>query len=471
MKTTAGFAGILALLAADVAWAGDFGRREIEVEADFENNLHDLVKEEEAARLTDAIDRYFSDRTRALDDLLALVADESADQKDQGQKWKEIVSRVLESLKGSISSCPDSIRDANPLLVKFCEKVSVEEVKFWDLVGASAGPYCRDEFVRRHQAVKEMIANLDVKWSEQKGNDDGIDDREKRVVEEVLGLMDAAIDDHARGMKDITEKFYDLNGKIAKTLGARPVSEVLSDGKTALDKSVSGEIEEIRSQLSRESEWLLSNANQYLERRRALQEILAAERVNLGLFVQSRRDTTQFLTTAQLSNLEAVARGSSEWHDQQALNLVTDGQKSDWSNFSREIKDRMTKHLDIYTRIFNDFVSRHGGRFFGPFSDQAWQEMLEPGAWNDAQQRVTGKGLSNKIAELRKQMTDITNWGGSMPMDEPLKSIAVEYAKEKLRNHFDRLIEQCVKSESVWSDTDLRLLFAREETERMARGD
>jgi len=81
----------------------------------------------------------------------------------------------------------------------------------------------------------------------------------------------------------------------------------------------------------------------------------------------------------------------------------TAGQRSDADTFSKKVLENLSAHLSATEKTFNEFTSKHYGRFFGPMAPDIKDALTETETWKEWHRVMQGKNLDSRLRQWRSE--------------------------------------------------------------------
>jgi hypothetical protein len=404
MRKPIGLVLALLLTLSSVAYAG-YDSRASELREILKKKQ--LTDDKERDVLTKALDEYVKDRQDCLDALVRLIEEANADAK-QEQAWtyridgcKEEAVQLGNAIK-SVSGTP-SIDAFNFLAV-----TQVEEVNFFTKLAQVKVGERRDKITVNGRNVADMSQKLEEKWRYLFDQDNALDEYEKRVVEQVGALIDRAFDESDRPRRTIKERLVSsvqtISG-VTKKVG-KPIREVLKLGgdEAKLVANAIEVVEKLADSIDAYAKIYLKTNQDYVARSSEYAVLLQSERGGIFvLFGGFRRDTEEFLKSNGFDKAKYEYDSARDAMSSWASSTQTSGQRSDADSFAKDVLAKLSNHLVWMEQRFNDFVSRHRGKFFGPIAPDIREALAETRVWEDWNRMIAGKSLDAKARQWRSE--------------------------------------------------------------------
>lgn len=409
----------------------------------------ELADDKEREVLTKALDEYLSHRQECLDSLVRIIAETSADAK-QEQAWlyrldgcREDAARLGEAVK-SISGTP-SIGAFN-----FVGVTQVEEVNFFTNLTKTKVGERRDKIAVNGKNVADMTSKLDEKWRYLFDQDNSLDEYEKRIVEQVGALIDESLDESDKQRRTIKEQLVGNVNEVAKFVkkwgkGIREaLQHVPSEEVQVLRHALEG-IEKVAPAIDAYAKIYLKTNADYIARSADYASLLQSEKGGIYvLFGGFRRDTEEFLKTNGFDLAKIDYQAASDALSSWASSSATSGQKSDAESFSKEVLGKLSTQLSVTEKAFNEFVSHHKSKFFGPIAPEIKEALAETRVWEDWNRMMQGKSLDSKLRQWRSE----ANTFFDVSLAE-LSSDDQAYLKGLLRERTDELVRSLQEAEKL----------------------
>jgi hypothetical protein len=402
---------------------------------------------EEKAKIQDAIDTYIRDRDDHLSSIRAIIGDTGENKRlgdvlDRLSRWEDSLKRF--------GDCLSSIRDVTTAALAFVTRTSFEEKQAIDGLRAARAGEGRDILVYMATNVETMIKALADKWSKLNGESGYFDAQEKQAVESIRKMVEETLYKTAPATdqlvklsndfyqftlqfpKDVTQWVADQAKDLDKKDAARwtALVKTIDPGRyvkglltTALgipslsNGDPQGQLGELTKNASAHVSGLFT---QRIEEYRS-----AIQRRTYGvlvLFNETRKDTDEFIKNNSFEAAKQKYQGISDALDRFASGLPTDGLKSDFGAFAKELRDMYGRHLMEMETMYNRFVSENQYRFFGPLGPDISEALTQTKAWEQVRVGLVNMGLEEKLRQFRSDVTEFIE----VKMNDAVKRMGTE---------------------------------------------
>lgn len=428
----AALAGVLALLAPAAVRAGDFDARRSEAKAELAA-AQKATREAEAktgqvlmtpldeAVLASALDRYFDDRERLLQDGIKILADEKPS-KEQAERWsrhfREGGARLVQGLAKLTDDDPPT-----PFVIRF-EGIASVESRFWGTVAGFPLAATQGRFVDHRKTFSEERGKLEGKWKEIQSRDDAIDDTMKKLRRELEEIFDRHLREAVQRHEDLVDK---LSGWIT---AAKDADEVTSP--------------EIPSSWLAWLDYLAKSFREMRGRGNAIdgqfRSRYKVEETTVIVFNQTRTAVKSFLDKTNLDKAVEEFEASEKQSLDLAKALPTPGQQADGQRFVERAAKAVDDDLDAFEREFGAFVNQFREVFLGPVGDRTVEALLERREWDDAHGRFLRLNVQSKLKRIyddNRRLQGISLSG----LDDVERKVVEEVLRQDLRA-LDPLIQE-----------------------------
>jgi hypothetical protein len=392
------------LLAAHAAWAGYDARA-----GELKNRLDTIKFVDDFATLERAVNDYTKARNEGLDDLVHLIEDNSVDKKQQSS-WNERVDRMRTDAQRVTDAGKGMRGGPSTLVINFLNLFGAEEGKFLEALKTMEVPKRRDFILENRKNVKEMTEKREIEWRALFDQDNAIDDHEKAIYDEIVQLIDRSFDQADKEQRTTKEQLVDGVQKLTRfakdwgkplIMGFSAVVGLPPEIKHAVDEALKV-LKEAEKPISAFAKIYLKVNEDYLSRSYEYSSEMRSERGGVYVLFGSLRASTEdfvkkndyALAKQEYFNAESDLRS---WRSA----LYTSAQQSDAEAFAKDVLAKLSGHLYETEKVFNDFVSRHKGKFFGPIAPDISQALTESRVWEDRVKAMDGKDLEGKLQHWR----------------------------------------------------------------------
>lgn len=434
---------------------------------------------EEKAKIQDGIDTYVRERDDQLSSIRAIIGDTSENKKlgdvlDRFSRWEDSLKRF--------GDCLNYIRDVTTPALAFVTRTSFEEKQAIDGLKAARVGEGRDILVYMATNVETMIKALSDKWAKLNGEGQYFDSQEKQAVDSIRKMVEETIYKTAPAtdqLAKLSNDFYQFTLQFPKDLDqwvkdwskgldtkdvdrwkaavamARPGDYVKGQLTSALgipslsNGDPQGYLGDLMKNVSTQVSGLL---NQRVEEYRS-----AMQRRTTGilvLFNETRRDTDEFIKNNSFESAKQKYQAVSDTLDRYVSGLPTDGLKSDFGAYVKELRDMYGRHLMEMETMYNRFVSENQYRFFGPLGPDISEALTQTKAWEQVRVGMVNLGLDEKLRQFRSDVNDFIEvkmndavkrmWPELEALDPEVRQ-AVQTAYEAFRDEVARQTRERVR--------------------------
>ena len=411
----------------------------------------------ESTRLAGVLDDYLNARDATLTMMQVLLSEDDATPMadDYAAKFRDMTRAATDKLDNMLSG----LSNPSGAAVLFREMVSFSEFIFWGKLGALTVARSRDSMARDAQKVRDLIAVLDLKWRNLSDEDLRVEEAEQRAAQDVKDLLEqqlatampywiqvlaaavelrelwksvfASITDHVKetlvsagAPRALVEGLLTLASwanntadiyEIAQRAGAS-VDDAMMWLNRIRSMNVGGLVQyRIGTLLDSKTKTNLSLLEFAMKGFKPLAEdfygrymtAFKAQLDNEGVIIVSyggiRQQVDQFLKDCNLDALRATHAAALAQMD--GVDLSSDGQKSDWNEVRKAIKDSMDARRQNAETAFNDFYRANDGRFLGGLSTDTERTLLEPDKWVQVTNGIIAVGFDARLREWRQNVT------------------------------------------------------------------
>ena len=417
----------------------------------------------EGPRIAGVLEDYLNARDAVLTMVEVVLTDDRADPvaNDFNGKWRDMVRAAQDRLDNMLSG----VTAPSAAAVRLREETSFAEMAFWSLLGSLRLAEARDSIAADVARVREEISVLDKRWQSLSEEDLRIEDAEQKAAQDLKDLLDQklaeamplwiqigsavlALKDAWKGFgKDITDhaKAVLIGAGVPEPIvnAILTVSGIANDFMTPREDAAKLGLDIPGYTASEAYDWInrvrALNLGGYIQYRiggvldpttkavlslldafsKPVREVveggyasrIATWKANLdneGVLIVSyggiRQQVDDFLKKTNLDGIRATHAAILADMDRVGSGLRTDGQKSDWSEVQRSLKDSLTNRKTDAEKAFEDFYRANTGRFLGGISTETERTLLEPEKWQVTTQGVIAVGLDQRLREWRQQV-------------------------------------------------------------------
>ncbi|HLL21258.1 MAG TPA: hypothetical protein VK427_03960 [Kofleriaceae bacterium] len=254
-----------------------------------------------------------------------------------------------------------------------------------------------------------MSQKLDEKWRYLFDQDNSLDEYQKKIVEQIGALIDRSFDESDQARRTIRERLTGTVHEVAKFTKkyGKPIKELLSALPSAeakmLAQAVDG-VTKLADPIDAYAKIYMKTNADYIARAAEYATVLQSERGGIYvLFGGFRRDTDEFLKTSGFDHAKIEYQLAKDALAAWASSTQTSAQRSDAEAFGKDVLAKLGNHLSFMEARYNDFVSRHRGKFFGPIAPDIKEALAETRVWEDWNRLIQGKSLDAKLRQWRSE--------------------------------------------------------------------
>ncbi|MGC4062516.1 MAG: hypothetical protein QM749_17385 [Aquabacterium sp.] len=413
----------------------------------------------ESTRIAGVLDDYLNARDAVLTMMQVFLAEDDAVPlaDEYAGKFRDMTRAATDKLDNMLSG----VSTPSDVAVHFREQVSFAEFIFWAQLGVPRLAQSRDNMARDGQKVRDLIAVLDKKWQNLSEEDLRIEEAEQKAAQDIKNLLEqslaqampywvqvgaaivelrelwksvfASITDHVKetlvgagAPRALVEGLLTLASwanntadiyEIAQKCGAN-VDDALMWLNRIRSMNVGGLVQyRVGTLLDSKTKAILSLLDFACKGIKPLVEdfynsymiVFKSQLDNEGVIIVSyggiRQQVDQFLKECNLDSLRATHANVLSGMDGVDSVLSTDGQRSDWSDLKRSLKDAFDARRQTAEKAFDDFYRANDGRFLGGLSTETERTLLEPDKWLATTNGIIAVGMDAKLREWRQNVT------------------------------------------------------------------
>ena len=377
--------------------------------------LEPKLPENERPKVRQALFSYFDARKAALDDLQKLLDDVGA-ATDKENQWRDRVGRMRDDLNRYIGDLLSGLSDPSPGLFAFRALVLNDENRFWEGLKEIKVAEKRDQITAIRLKLEALATELEEKWRTVESNDSSIDEREKAIYQQMQ-------ENFRVGLNAVSAAHGTMKEQVAAAvLDVLDWKKKISPGGITGSFSVSAAISAIKYLLELKTGFAVSTAqkvakealraylqmNEDFKRRVAeYRSLVANEGGVLILYGRTYKDTQEFIRTNgfdQAKELYPKANDSlNSWSSAQA----SGGCRDDAEQFAHDALERLSWVLARTEASFNDCVSRHRGKFYGPVDPGTKEMLCEFKEWEDRLNNLKGMSVETQLRQYRDDAKNV----------------------------------------------------------------
>ena len=415
----------------------------------------------EQARIPTVLGEYADSRDAILTMMTVFLADDTNE--PLAREYNSKLTDMSKAAQDKLDNMLSGLSSTSPAAVRFRERVDFEEMAFWSLLGSLKLGESRDALISNGSKVRELIATLDKKWKNLSEEDLRVEEAEQKAAKDLKDLLEQALAEAmplyiqaGAGAIWLRDKWKSIPATItdhvkATLIGAgcpeQVVTVLLKASSIANDLAsvtsmakaagvsvavVEQAINIVRSinigglivaRLKPDSDPQTSQITSNLEKAAKPLKALIEGRYNelmtryksqldnegviIVAFGGIRQQVDQFLKECNVETTRTAHAEALAAMDRVESGLRTDGQKSDWSELRKSLKDIFDTRKVATEKAFDDFFRANDGRFLGGLSTATEKALLEPDRWEVTINGVVAVGLDQKLRDWRQQVTVI----------------------------------------------------------------
>jgi hypothetical protein len=357
-----------------------------------------LPPEADIKVLRPAVEAWIKARREHLDALLLLLRDTGT--AAQAGKWKSRVDTLKNDLS-RFAGVLSSHSNASEWARRFVSINTTADEKFvTSLQKAVAAAEARDYMVVYLQTVKQQTKDLETKWSAILSKHESY----KRQEEAVIDQVERMISETASKARDLEARIRSAIGttlvKIKQTLQATPESVPDAVGVPQNNEltAAGAAVETFRALAAG------------VETQRYRFETYFREEIGsvLFLFQDFRADTKEFIDKfgyKKVLEREESARRSLD--GVASSGATSSGNKTDAEQFVEAAKILIKGHANNAKNTWDDFVTKHEKKFFGPVGPNFAKALLDRDAFERKYERLQAKNLHELAEKWRSDIREV----------------------------------------------------------------
>jgi hypothetical protein len=393
----------------------------------------------EQSLFVEAVEDYIQTRDNILTALKISI--ENDDEGDMQAEWESVIANLsdlpgLSDLSGSLSS--DAAKE---LYDQFMD----EEQAWVSALSVLETAAYRDDLVALRIRLATMTELLETKWQGFLNDDGQLDEKQWKVMADIYGILAALARDSDGKRQVIRNNIQIVTDLLAKT--------------NVLSGVVPGEIASAVSQATGIIAETAKTYNQYktaLESLRPqLQELIGKE---LGLFVifgETRKDTQLFVNENGYDIMKAHY-GEAESELKSFAGVGTSGQRDDAAAFVNDTLNLLSRHVSEGKEIFDDFVTKHELKFFGPVGPDIQEYLVETEVWRTEADKA--RNLDRFLSALRDDTNTFFNVSLSV---DGITDYEREYFEDEFSEDMGALKKAIEDNYAIFSNDNLSLIYDR----------
>jgi hypothetical protein len=395
-----------------------------------------LEEGEERDTFLETVEAYTEVRDEALGLLAELVAEAEAD--ELAGEWDDLVGQmtnlpILNDLDDELES-----EAALELYNQF-----VDEERSWFLNLSQINPVAyRDEIVALRIRLANMTELLEDKWEGLLNEDGQLDQKELEVMADIHEIVTKLAEESDTSRRELRD-----NLQVVAEVAA---SEAVSSSFPGPVGDVLGMIAQVIKQHNEYKTTLESLKPQ-------LKDLMQKELGLLVTFNQTRKDTQLFVEQNNFDKMKELY-GEAEDELEAFTGVGTDGQQDDAGAFVDLVEGYLSQHVSEGEKIYNEFVTKHSLKFFGPLSADSSEALTETQVWLTEAEEVRNMDLQELLSTLRD---DTNSFFGVNLSADGITPEEREFIESQLRNDMATLRKAIEDNYVVFSNDNLSLIYDR----------
>jgi len=368
-----------------------------------------LAGQKERDVLSKALDDYVRAREQCLEDLVRIVEESDAGKDEQEAAWEG----RLATCKQDPSRLADAVRSLSGVpstgAYTFANVTALQEEKFFEGLAQTRIGERRDHLIVNQKNVEEMRDDLQEEWDEIADQEKSIHESEESVVSQLEDMIDRWTDQAARERRTIKEKLNAGAPIIVKVmkLTSMPLVAALQHftGHNLSDLQQGIQLVEDSGPAIDAFSGIYRKANEaYLARKIEYDALVRSERGGIYvLYSNFRQQTQDFVEKNGFDKAKVDYQEASDAMASWVSGTETSGQRSDADAFSRDVMAKLSDHLAKTETVFNEFVSKNKGKFFGPIGPDIEEALTATRMWEQWDLTIQSKGLDAKLRSWRDE--------------------------------------------------------------------
>jgi hypothetical protein len=275
--------------------------------------------------------------------------------------WLDRAMAATRMVQDTFKDVPESTRHVTA-------GIASEEHKFFHTIYLCQAAKWRDKMVEQSKALEKAKTEFENKWKEMLSRDTDLENKMKRAGGQFEQILVKAAKTAAEVEKTTKEKTADA---VHKAVGGalRLVDLGLTEqAMTAATHAIKGYVSEVES------------------RKREIMVLLSLENQVFATFKHARKAVDEFLDANGYPEVKDAWDEGDDAVEAIVGRMVTAGQKTDASEFVREVKGRLESVFKVAETSYKDFAKKHEYLFFGPLGADWHRQLGESDLWKDFSQ-------------------------------------------------------------------------------------
>ena len=395
-----------------------------------------LEEGEERDTFIESVEEYMEERNDALASLAELVAE--TDEGELRGQWDSIVQDIMDIPVLSDLDDELSSETALDLYNQF-----VDEERAWFLNLSQINPVAyRDEIVALRLRLATMTQLLEDKWEGLLNDDGQLDEKQLKVMADIYGIVAGLAKDSDASRQKLRDK-------------AQAVAEVASS--ETVSSSFPGPVGDLLTILVEAVKYYNTYKTTLEGLQPQVKDLTEKELGLLVIFNDTRRDTQLFVEGNNFDTMKALY-GEAEDEIESFADVGTSGQQYDAEDFVDLVTDYLSKHVSEGETIYNNFVTKHNLKFFGPISADFKESLLETQVWLAEADKVRNLDLEEYLSALRDDANSF--FGVNLSVDG-ITDEEREFIEGQLSSDLDALKKAIDENQVIFSNDKLSLIYDR----------
>jgi hypothetical protein len=390
-----------------------------------------------------AIARYKSWRSEALDDLLAVLAEDDDD--ESVRSWIDLCSSMRAEAPDHFDDALNNIpleSEAAAAGYRWQLTLMAHEAKFFEELSKVNAAQVRDYLVTNRANLAEYTRTLDDKWRAIVENGNKLQSEEKKIYAEMLDTTRRIVADFVAAERTAAEQM--VYAGTFPLIAIEKLGDLLAE-LARLPEGM-GEVlvklaEHLRAKMMA---WL--EANRALEGRIAnYQALVQAEKGGvLPLFKETRREVYEYWERNKVDVArDWMSRFRTSLESDWAGRCPTSGQQEDAKAFYAAAFERVEKHLQAVEAVAREFEDKWTGVFKGALAPKTIDELVDSQSW-----RINAEELiAIRTPEVVSDLLDNLDGYYEESLERPLTSLLdkVRDLPQTAQDEARRAVEQAKK--------------------------
>lgn len=329
-------------------------------------------------------------RAEQLNALLGVLEEDTKDPRTD--KWKSHVSALRDALSTFCKTDTRLPQPATAASLAFVLTNAVAEADFVEAIEAALlAAQTRDTLTRYIDVVREQTKILETRWDALIASHKSYEAQELAVIEQVQTMLTEV----ARDVKGLYTQLNQAAAASVKTT-SDAISQMPEGGADKIGVPLNNEIQLVAQAVER---W------QYLKTGMDTQETRFQTyfREELGgpllLFQDFREDTKEFIDEFGYQKLSDDVEKAKAALDPIRSSGTTPANRKDGELFANAAKLLLQGHLNNAKKVWDDFATKHEGKFFGPIKPDFSKALLDRDQFEQKYERLQAADL-HSLAQM-----------------------------------------------------------------------